>query len=264
MVADAQLTFPLDLTQKLIYLLSNINYLGSFVKLSVGRTRRSEKGGILMKRLAMGVLIGAIGLVSVAAAETAYVTDIIKLAVRSGPGNDQKSIGMLESGQMVEIVKPGDEWTQVRMANGTEGYVMSRYLVSQQPAKFRADQLQEKNKALVAQVASLMEENSRLKAENEKLAAASSASQKEIGSLRSEFEAFKTEAADVTALKAKYDAQAAELAEKRAKIAQLETQWSDILDPNNLYWFLAGAGVLLAGFFTGYSVKRQRRWSSLS
>ncbi len=219
-----------------------------------------------MKRLAMWMFIGAMGLLAVAtaAAETAYVTDIIKVAVRSGPGNDQKSIGMLESGQMVEIVKPGDEWTLVRMANGTEGYVMSRYLVSQQPAKFRSDQMQEKNKTLSAQAASLVEENSRLKAENEKLAAASSASQKEITSLRSEFEAFQKEAADFTGLKANYDALAAEVAQKQAKIVQLETQPNDILDPNNLYWFLAGAGVLLAGFLTGYSVKRQRRWSSLS
>lgn len=221
---------------------------------------------MFMKRLAIWLFITAMGLVAAAAAaaQTAYVTDTIKVAVRSGPGNDQKSVGTLESGQMVEIMKTGDEWTLVRLANGAEGYVMSRYLVSQQPAKFRSDQLQEKTKTLSAQAAGLLEENSRLKAENEKLTLASSASQKEIISLQSEFEEFKKGAADFVALKAKYDAQAIELAEKQAKIAQLETQWPDILDPNNLYWFLAGAGVLLVGFLTGYSVKRQRRWSSLS
>jgi hypothetical protein len=37
-----------------------------------------------------------------------------------------------------------------------------------------------------------------------------------------------------------------------------------ILENENLYWFLAGAAVLLAGFFAGYSVKRPRRWSTLS
>lgn len=221
---------------------------------------------MFMKRLAMGMFIGAIGLVAVveAAAETAYVTDIIKVAVRSGPGNDQKSVGTLESGQTVEVLKAGDEWTLVRMANGTEGYMLARYLVSTQPAKFRSDQLQEKNKTLSAQAAGLVEENSRLKAENERLAAASSAGQKETASLRSEFEEFKKGAADYTGLKANYDALASELAKKQEKIAQLEAQSPDILDPNNLYWFLAGAGVLLAGFLTGYSVKRQRRWSSLS
>jgi SH3 domain protein len=221
---------------------------------------------MFMKRLAMGMFIGGVGLLAVAAAaaETAYVTDIIRLAVRSGPGNDQKSIGLLESGQAVEIVKPGDEWALVRMANGTEGYVLSRYLVSHQPVKFRFDQLQEKFKALSGQAAGLAEENSRLNADNEKLAAAASASQKELTALRSEFEAFKQEAADFTGLKGKYDALAAELARKQEKIAHLETQSNDILGPNNLYWFLAGAGVLLTGFLTGYSVKRQRRWSSLS
>jgi SH3 domain protein len=220
---------------------------------------------MFMKRLAMWLCIGSIGLcTAAAAAEKAYVTDIIKLAVRSGPGNDQKSVGIVESGQMVEIEKTGDEWTLIRMANGIEGYVLSRYLVSHQPVKFRFDQLQEKNKALSSQAVGLVEENSRLKAENEKLAETSAASQKEVSSLRSEFEAFKKEAADFTALKAKYDAMATELAEKRAKIAELEGQWPDILNPNNLYWFLAGGGVLLAGFLTGYSVKRQRRWSSLS
>jgi len=219
---------------------------------------------MLMKRLAMWLSISAMGLLAAAAAaaETAYITDIIKVAVRSGPGNDQKAVGTLESGQMVEVMKTVDDWAFVRMANGTEGYVMSRYLVSQQPGRFRFDQLQEKNKTLSAQAGGLVEENSRLKAENEKLAAVSTASQNEISTLRSEFESFKTEAADFTALKAKYDAQAAELAENQAKITQLETQWPDILDPNNLYWFLAGAGVLLVGFLTGYSVKRQRHWSS--
>jgi SH3 domain protein len=218
-----------------------------------------------MKRLAMLLFISAMALLTEpAAAETAYITDIIKLAVRTGPGNDQKSIGIVESGQMVEVMKTGDEWTLVRLANGAEGYVLSRYLVSHQPGKFRFDQLQEKNKILSIQAAGLVEENSRLKAENEKLAETSSVSLKEIDSLRSEFEAFKKEAADFTALKAKYDAMAAELAEKQAKIAEFETQWPDFLNPNNLYWFLAGAGVLLAGFLTGYSVKRQRRWSSLS
>jgi SH3 domain protein len=218
-----------------------------------------------MKRLVWWLSIGAMGLLAAsAAAETAYVTDVIKLAVRSGPGNDQKSVWTLESGQMVEVVKTLDDWSLIRLPNGTEGYVISRYLVSQQPARIRVDQLQEKNKALGAQAADLAEENSRLKAENERLAAESAADQKEIIALRSEFEAFKAAAADVTSLKAKYDAQATELAEKQAKIAQLESQWPDILDPDNLYWFLAGAGVLLVGFLTGYSVKRQRRWSSFS
>jgi len=218
-----------------------------------------------MSRIVVCMFICAVGLLNVtaAAAETAYITDIIRLAVRSGPANDQKSIGLVESGQTVDILKIGDDWSLVRTATGIEGYVLSRYLTSQPTAKFRLDQVQEKNKTLTTQAAGLVEENSRLKADSEKLAATAAAGQRELAALRSEFEAFQKDAAEVTELKAKYNRLEAELAEKQEKISQLENQTNDILNPNNLYWFLAGAGVLLVGFFTGFSVKRQRRWSSL-
>ncbi len=219
-----------------------------------------------MRRIAGCMLICVVGFLNMAtaAAETAYITDIIRLSVRSGPANEQKSIGLVESGQMVDILKSGDDWSLVRTPTGIEGYVLSRYLMSQPPAKFRLDQVQEKNKALTAQAAGLVEETTRLKADNEKLAAAAAAGQRELGALKGEFEAFKKDAAEVTELKARYNRLEVELAEKQEKIAQLENPSNDILNPNNLYWFLAGAGVLLAGFFTGFSVKRQRRWSSLS
>lgn len=219
-----------------------------------------------MRRIVVYVLICAVGLflnAAAAAAETAYLTDVIRYSVRSGPANDQKSLGLVESGQMVDIVKPGDEWTLIRTTSGIEGYVLSRYLTSEQPAKFRIDQIQEKNKTLTAQAAGLVEENNRLKADNQKLMETASAGQRELAALRNEFEAFKKDAAEVTELKARYSRLEAELAQKQEKITQLENPTNDILNPANLYWFLAGAGVLLVGFLTGFSVKRQRRWSSL-
>jgi SH3 domain protein len=219
-----------------------------------------------MKLVALKILIWIASVWAVAAtaaAETAYITDVIRVSVRSGPSNDQKFVAGVESGQMVDIVKAGEEWTLVRMPNGTEGYLLSRYLTSQPPAKFRFDQLQEKNKNLTGQVAGLMEENQRLKADNEKLTATIAAERQQIASLKSEFEAFKKEAAHVTELRAKYDASKAELAEKQEEIIRLENQAQELLNPKNIYWFLAGAGVLLAGFLFGFSIKRKRRWSSL-
>jgi SH3 domain protein len=140
---------------------------------------------------------------------------------------------------------------------------LTRYLTTTPPAKFRLDQFQEKNNSLAANVAKLMEENQRLKTENERLAGAAADGQNEISALRNEFEAFKQEASDFTALKASYNVLADELSQKKQTIAQLEFQASDLMNPNYLYWFLAGAGVLLVGFLTGFSARRQRRRSSL-
>jgi SH3 domain protein len=225
------------------------------------------QGGLAMKRkigwmLAIGTCLLAVA--AIARAETVYVSDVIKLAVRSGPGNEHKLIAVTESGQQVDLIRSGEDWSLVRLANGAEGYVLARYLTTVPPGRFQYLQLQDKVKALTAQAAGLTEENSRLKSENEKLAAAVSGGQNQIGSLRSEYETFKQEASDLVSLKAKTETLAAELEQKNKQLAALETQPDDVYRTTYLYWFLAGAAVLFAGFLTGYSVKRQRWRSSLS
>jgi SH3 domain protein len=220
-----------------------------------------------MKRLIQSVMILMIGFWGYGApgwADTAYIVDVIKVALRSGPGTDQKSVGMTESGQAVEVINAGEEWSLVRLGNGTEGYLLNRYLTAAPPARFRFDQLQEKTKALTAQAAGLLEDNTRLKAENERLATVLAAEEREIAALKGDFDAFRREVADVVALKSKADALAVELDQKREEIARLQSGPLAILENENLYWFLAGAAVLMVGFLAGYVVKRPRRWSTLS
>jgi len=210
------------------------------------------------------VVIGCSGVAVQCWADTAYIVDSIRVALRAGPGNDQKSIGIAESGQAVEVVKPGEEWSLVRLGNGTEGYLLSRYLTAAPPVRQRFDQLQEKTKALTAQAAALLEENARLKTDNEKLAAALSAEERATAALKGDFDAFRKEAADVVALKSTAAALAAELDQKNEEIARLQSGPLAILDDDNLYWFLAGAAVLMVGFLAGYAVKRPRRRSTLN
>jgi SH3 domain protein len=220
-----------------------------------------------MKRLIQSVTVLMIGFWGCGApgwADTAYIVDVIKVALRSGPGNDQKSVGMTESGQPVDVIQAGEEWSLVRLGNGIEGYLLNRYLTATPPARFRFDQLQEKTKALTAQAAGLLEDNARLKAENERLATALAAEEKQIAVLQGDFDAFRRDVADVTALKSRAEALAIELDQKKEEIARLQSGPLAILENENLYWFLAGAAVLMVGFLAGYVVKRPRRWSTLS
>jgi len=220
-----------------------------------------------MKRWFQSVMVLMIGFWGYAVpgwADTAYIVDVIKVALRSGPGNDQKSVAMTESGQPVEVIQAGEEWSLVRLGNGTEGYLLNRYLTATPPARFRFDQLQEKTKALTAQAAGLLEDNARLKAENERLATALAAEEKQIAVLQGDFDAFRRDVADAVALKSRADALAVELDQKKEEIARLQSGPLAILENENLYWFLAGAAVLMVGFLAGYVVKRPRRWSTLS
>ena len=82
--------------------------------------------------------------------------------------------------------------------------------------------------------------------------------------MKRDFDAFRREAADVVALKSRADALAVELDQKNGEIARLQSGPLAILDDENLYWFLAGAAVLMVGFLAGYAVKRPRRRSTLN
>ena len=52
-----------------------------------------------------------------------YVTDIMKITMRTGQGLDYKILDWVKSGEEVEILQQGDQWTMVRRADGKEGWV---------------------------------------------------------------------------------------------------------------------------------------------
>ena len=54
-------------------------------------------------------------------AEEMYVNEIVQITLRTGKGTDHKIVAMIQSGQKVEIVEPGQDWSRVRTADGREG-----------------------------------------------------------------------------------------------------------------------------------------------
>jgi len=100
-----------------------------------------------------------------ALAESMYVTDLIKLTLRSGPGTEYKILAVVESGQQVEVIEPGEDWSLVRLSNKKMGYVLSRYLASEPTYNILFEQLQGKYEDLMEQTATLYKENARLKDE---------------------------------------------------------------------------------------------------
>lgn len=196
-------------------------------------------------------------------AETMYISDNLKITLRSGPSTGNKIIAVLESGQIVEVVNPGEEWTQVKMANGKEGWVLSRYLTPSATHNLRLERLQSKHKNLTAQAAALIEENNRLKSENKEFRSEFETTQKQLQKTSTEFETLKSEASEYVSLKANYERVAAQLTEQTEKAQKLDEQVSKMEMNYAIKWFLAGSAVLIVGFLIGFSTKRQRRRPSL-
>ncbi len=196
-------------------------------------------------------------------AESMYVTDVLKLTLRSGPSTEHKILSVVESGQQVEMLEPGDDWSLVRIADGKEGYVLTRYLMSGPTHNVRLEQLQTKHKALMQQAATLLEENTRLRNEGRKLKSTSDSNEKALKKLRSDYDKLKAGSAEYIELKEKYKTVSGQLAEQTKRADTLDEELRAVEINQYIKWFLAGSGVLLVGFIVGFSARRQRRRPSL-
>jgi SH3 domain protein len=219
----------------------------------------------LLKRFRLSGLVLLLCLFSASVyGETMYVSDMLKLTLRTGPSIENKIIAVIESGQMMEVIQYGDEWSQVRLPSGKEGWVLSRYLTTDETNNIKLERLETMHNNLTIQAAELLEENNRLKTENTRLSTEFKAGQKELVKTKDDYEALKAESAEFLTLKANYNRAASQLAEQTARAKQLEEQLSSLEMNTYIKWFLAGSGVLIVGFLIGFSTKRQRRRPSLT
>lgn len=196
-------------------------------------------------------------------ADNKYISDTVKVTMRTGPGNDHKIIALLSIGTKVDVVQPGDEWTLVRLANGKEGWVINRFLTDKIPSDIELNILKSKYQALKARASEMQKKNSLMKAENEKLTTEFAVSRKKLQKTTDDFEALKSESKEFLELQSKFKAASSKLAEQTKKAEKFEDELTKLLWNQNIKWFLSGAGVLIVGFIIGFSTKRQRRRSSL-
>ncbi|MGD0490176.1 MAG: TIGR04211 family SH3 domain-containing protein [Steroidobacteraceae bacterium] len=76
-------------------------------------------------------------------AATAYVTDELVLNVYSDQNQQGQRLATLHSGASVETLSASADYTQVRLADGTMGWVKSAYLTTNVPATVRVKRLEE-------------------------------------------------------------------------------------------------------------------------
>ncbi len=137
-------------------------------------------GGIAA--LGLWVLLAALP----ALAEPAWVTGEVRLNLRSGPGNQHQILGVLTTGDPLQVLERSEDWAKVRTAGGQEGWVPGGFLQAQAPAALAPEEIE----AEVARVRSVLEsaeaEASDLRRKSEELSANDSEQKAEIERLTKE------------------------------------------------------------------------------
>lgn len=101
----------------------------------------------------MRLLIGVLLLLPLTAvAQTAYVTDNLRLGLHTAEDTSDRAFRYLESGQAMEILSRDRNYANVRLPDGTEGWVKNAYLVEDKPAKLIVAETMTERDALAAQL----------------------------------------------------------------------------------------------------------------
>ena len=97
-----------------------------------------------MKRPAALLLVLVLAAVAVReVAATAYVSDELVLGVYAEQNNQGQRLATLHSGTSVETLAQNGDFTQVRLADGTTGWVKTAFLTATEPAVVRVKRLEE-------------------------------------------------------------------------------------------------------------------------
>ena len=205
----------------------------------------------------MAILLGA----GAAWAQTAYVTDVFEITLRSGPTNSNKILKMLPSSTQVEVLRSDKDWSLVR-AEGVEGWVLARYLTAAAPAALQVERFARENEDLRLKMAEMTEKTSATTGENTALLDRLNRAETELADLQRRYADLEQGSKAYVDLKKTYD----ELVALQAKTAQqaeaLEMKSRDLSGDTQIRWFLTGAGVVGVSLLLGLVLGRLQRKKS--
>ncbi|HFC53316.1 MAG TPA: TIGR04211 family SH3 domain-containing protein [Gammaproteobacteria bacterium] len=212
----------------------------------------------MVRRLILFVFL-VIAAGSAWAEATHWVRDRIVISMRDAPGSDAQVIRTISSGTGMQILERSGNgaYARVKLDNGVEGWVATRYLVDKPIAAMRLAKMEkewkrfkEENEQLRKELEDLQELSGdleavrRLRAENARLTA--------------EVERFKELNTEPLALANENEQlRSRNLAiDKELQLVRQELQVAK--DRSDRDWFLLGAGVLIAGILVGIALPRLR------
>lgn len=207
------------------------------------------------------LIIAALLLSATLRAETLYITDSFRVPLRTGNTNAYRIIAELKTGTAIELLETDTEsgYSKVRTKRGTEGWVLTRYLISQPVAKIRLEAAEKKLKELSDQKIMLKGSQSELEQTAEKLQEDNQALKTFNTKLSDELNYIKQVSGNTVAINQRNQELIEENQQLQNQIELLTAETDRLKDDTNKEFFLYGAGAILLGIFLGLTIPSIRR-----
>ena len=204
------------------------------------------------------------------AATTRYVTDRLEVTLRSGQTNEHRIVRMLTSGTPVEVLENDEAggYSRVRLQDGTEGWLLSRYMITQPVARDQLIQAEQVVAQLQAEVTRLKEQLSNVSGDHKSLEKEQQSIDAQNRKLQDELNKIRQTAANALNLDSENQTLKKRVFTLETESQVMKQQAESLKDRSQRDWFIAGAGVILVGVVLGLVLprmkwRRKSSWDSL-
>ena len=202
---------------------------------------------MMLIRLSLAISLLAANQASIAV--TKYVTDEFEIMLRTGQSTQHEIRRQVKSGTPLVVLQESDGYTNVRMPNGVEGWVLSRYLMDQASGRDR--------------LAALEKRHEKLKNKFDQAVA------EEKASMEKEIQRLKEIAKKPLELQRENDQLKAQLVQEKDRYDKLATESEVLKSPmKDRQWFVSGALVVIGSMIFGIILtripwQRKKKWNQL-
>ncbi len=186
-------------------------------------------------------------------ADTRYVSDRLIISVRAGQNNTSDVLGYIKSDTPVDVLEEEGRYLKIKTENGLEGWVNTRYIISEPPKTLTIKDLRNERNRLRGEIETF--KNKTIDSSNQSSPTKLNYEQK-IKELERTLKTHQQMASNGES----------ELERLKKENVRLKSEISHLKKPNkspvkskSIQWFLVGAGVLLFGFMIGRSARKEKR-----
>jgi SH3 domain protein len=214
----------------------------------------------MMKSKLRWTLLILVLTVPAAYGEPAWVSDEFEITLRSGPSTSNAIQLMLGSGLQLEVLErdPESGYSRVSTMAGTEGWVLTRYLMNERSAREQLETLTSELTNANSRGTSMGSQLTAIKSEYDAAMSRIDTLQREKAVAENELAEITRTAANVLGINEQNQSLMDQLATVQIRADTLEQENRRLASQSTRYWFMSGGLLLFVGVILGIWLPRIR------
>ncbi|WP_330924768.1 TIGR04211 family SH3 domain-containing protein [Candidatus Sororendozoicomonas aggregata] len=194
-------------------------------------------------------------------AESRYVTDIIYIPMRSGPGSQYRIIHQgIKTGTELKVLEAdaGNNYSKVVTPDGLEGYIRTQYMQNNPPARQQLPALEAAANKAASDKTLIVAELEQAKMDQETLAEKLREVTGNLEQKNMELKRITTISADTLVIDQRNKNLVEENLQLKNRVQLLETDNKQLISDSRVKWFIYGGGTVVIGVLLGLLLPRLR------